>query len=115
LSDLRAALARSKARLDRLDYYPTPVDVSRVRVVVAPWLFRVPGFRRYQGYAFWRTIALARPDVSDDLVTHELCHIWQGQHRRWHVLYTWATSRYTSNPYELEARRAVVETRGRSD
>ena len=56
--------------------------IERVRVVVAPWFFRIPGFRRYHGYAFWRTILLKRrADVSDDLLTHELCHIWQGQHR----------------------------------
>jgi hypothetical protein len=106
----RAALERAKERLDRLDYYPDPVDIRRVRIVVAAWLFRIPGFRRYSGYAFWRTIVLERPDASDDLVTHELCHIWQGQHRRWHVLWAWATTRYASNPYELEARRAVRET-----
>ena len=50
-------------------------------------------------------------DFSEDLLTHELCHIWQGQHRRWHLLWTWATTRYARNPYELEARRAVAETR----
>jgi hypothetical protein len=111
LSDLGGALERAKARLDRLDYYPSPVDVTRVRLVVAPWFFRIPGFRRYAGYAFWRTIVVKRADVSDDLVTHELCHVWQGQHRPWHVLWTWATTRYAENPYELEARRAVAETR----
>ena len=98
-------------RLDRLDYYPEPVDLARVRIVVAPWFFRVPGFRRYSGYAFWRTIVLKRDDVSDDLVTHELCHIWQSQQRPLGVLWTWATTRYARNPYELEARRAVYETR----
>lgn len=107
----RAALERAKARLDRLDYYPAPVDIGRIRVLVAPWLFQLPGFRRYSGYAFWRTIVVKRPDASDDLLTHELCHIWQGQHRRSHVLWTWMTTRYARNPYELEARRAVDETR----
>ena len=87
------------------------MDVRRVRVLVAPWFFRIPGFRRYSGYALWRTILVRRPDPTDDLLTHELCHVWQGQHRRWHVLWTWATSRYPSNPYEHEARRAVAETR----
>ena len=105
-----AALERAKARLDRLDYYPSPVDIRRVRIVVAPWFFRIPGYRRYSGYAFWRTIVLKHADASDDLVTHELCHIWQGQHRAWHVIWSWATTRYTRNPYELEARRAVHET-----
>jgi hypothetical protein len=106
----RLALEQAKARLDRLDYYPAPVDIGRVRVLVTPWLFRVPGLRRYSGYAFWRTIVVRQPDAPDDLLTHELCHIWQGQHRRWHVLWSWATTRYERNPYEVEARRAVAGT-----
>jgi hypothetical protein len=112
--DYGAALARAKARLDRIDYYPTPVRTDRVRVVVARWFFRIPGFRRYTGYALWRTILLKRPDVSDDLITHELCHVWQGQHRPFHVAFKHLTTRYRSNPYEVEARRAVVETRARA-
>ncbi|MGH3078682.1 MAG: hypothetical protein ACRDPZ_10935 [Gaiellaceae bacterium] len=108
---IAGALARAKARLDRLDLYPEPVRIEKVRVVVAPWFFRIPGFRRYAGYALWRTILLKRPDASDDLLTHELCHIWQGQHRPLHVSFTHLTTRYRSNPYELEARGAVAETR----
>ena len=115
MAEPHAALAGAKARLDTLDYYPTSVDVSRVRLLVAPWFFRIPGFRRYSGYAFWRTIVVQQADPSDDLLTHELCHIWQGQHRRWKVLWAWATMRYASNPYELEARRAVAETRHQVD
>jgi hypothetical protein len=110
----RAALARAKARLDTLELYPEPVRLDRVRVVVAPWFFRLPRLRRYHGYALWRTILLKRPvgeGASDDLVTHELCHVWQSQHRRLHVLWTYATTRYRQNPYELEARRAVAATR----
>jgi hypothetical protein len=52
VADLAAALARAKSRLDTLDYYPEPVVVERVRIVVAPWFFRIPGLRRYRGYAF---------------------------------------------------------------
>jgi hypothetical protein len=111
VADHGAGLARAKARLDRLDLYPEPVRIEKVRVVVAPWFFRIPGFRRYAGYALWRTILLKRPDASDDLLTHELCHIWQGQHRPLHVTYAHLTTRYRSNPYELEARGAVAETR----
>jgi hypothetical protein len=106
----RAALERAKARLDTLDYYPEPVRIDRVRIVVAPWFFRIPGFRRYRGYAFWRTIVVRDARVSDDLLTHELCHVWQGQHRAVHVSWKHLTTRYRSNPYELEARRAVAET-----
>lgn len=110
-TSIAAALGRAKARLDRLDYYPDPVRIERVRVVVAPWFFRIPGFRRYAGYALWRTILLKQRDVSDDLLTHELCHVWQGQHRPVHVSFKHLTMRYRRNPYELEARRAVAETR----
>jgi hypothetical protein len=112
-SSLTAAVRRAKTRLDTLDYYPEPVRIERVRIHVAPWFFRVPGFRRYRGYAFWRTILLKAPGASDDLVTHELCHIWQGQHRALHVSWKHLTTRYRSNPYELEARRAVEATTGR--
>jgi hypothetical protein len=108
---LKDALERAKARLDRLGYYPEPVRLDRVRVVVAPWFFRLPRFRRYSGYALWRTIFFKSGSPSDDLVTHELCHIWQMQHRPWHVTFKHLTTRYRRNPYELEARRAVAETR----
>jgi hypothetical protein len=110
--EVRAALARAKARLDTLDWYPEPVRIDRVRILVAPWFFRIPGFRRYRGYAFWRTILVREPEPSDDLVTHELCHIWQGQHRALHVSWKHVTTRYSSNPYEIEARQAVAETGG---
>jgi hypothetical protein len=110
-TQLGAALARAKARLDSLDYYPEPVRTERVRILLAPWFFRIPGFRRYHGYAFWRTILVKSRNASDDLVTHELCHIWQGQQRPVHMSFKHVTTRYRSNPYELEARRAVAETR----
>ena len=69
-AERRAALARAKARLDTLAYYPEPVRIGRIRMLVAPWFFRIPGFRRYRGYAFWRTILVKEPEPSDDLVTH---------------------------------------------
>jgi len=104
-------LARAKARLDTLSFYPHPVRTARVRVRVAPWFFRIPGLRRYHGYALIRTILLRGGDASDDLVTHELCHIWQMQHRPVHVVLTYLITRYRNNPYEREARRAVELTR----
>jgi hypothetical protein len=105
------ALARAKARLDTLELYPEPVRVEGVRVVVLPLFFRLPKLRRYRGYALWKTILLRDPGASEDLLTHELCHIWQGQHRRRHMLWTYATTRYRQNPYEREARWAVEQTR----
>lgn len=108
----RERLERAKARLDRLDLYPQPVRVNGVRVLTVAWLFRLPYLRRFDGYALWKTILLRRPlaATSDDLLTHELCHVWQGQQRRWHQLLTYATTRYERNPYELEARQAVAAT-----
>ena len=110
----RPVLERAKARLDALDLYPSPVRIERVRVVVLPLFFRIPPFRRYRGYALWRTILLKCPPgagASDDLLTHELCHVWQGQHRRWHMVATYLSTRYVRNPYEREAREAVNQTR----
>jgi hypothetical protein len=110
VADFRAAVERAKARLDTLDWYAEPVRIDRVRVYVAPWFFRIPGFRRYHGYAFWRTILLKHEGVSDDLITHELCHVWQGQQRPLHMSWKHVTARYRSNPYEIQARRAVADT-----
>jgi hypothetical protein len=108
---VKEALERARQRLDRLDLYPQPVRLQGVRVVVAPWFFRLPGFRRYHGYALRRTILLRSPDASEHLITHELCHIWQMQNRPLHVIWAWLTHRYRNNPYELEARAAVEQTR----
>ena len=80
-------------------------------MLVAPWFFRIPGLRRYHGYALLRTILVRRKDASDDLLTHELCHVWQIQQRPLRVLVTYLTTRYARNPYEREARDAVARTR----
>src|SRR4051794_12591020 len=78
----RAAIARAKARLDRLSLYPTPVDVRRVRILHVPWLFRLPWFRRVGGYEAGAPIFLRRPleQTSQDLLVHEVCHVGQFQH-----------------------------------
>jgi hypothetical protein len=112
--ETRAALGRAKARLDRLDLYPRPVGLGGVRIVVLPWLFRLPRMRRYDGYALPRTILLRHPPgkgASDDLVTHELCHIWQMQHHPLRLFRAWLTAPYEENPFELEARAAAAGTR----
>jgi hypothetical protein len=107
----RERLERAKARLDQLDLYVVPVSLARVRVLVEPRLFRVPGFRRYHGYAFWRTIVVRDETASEDLLTHELCHVWQAQRRAFAQLWAWALYPYRSNPFEREARAAVAATR----
>ena len=105
----RGAIMRAKARLDRLDFYPRPVDVEKVRILHTPWLFRIPGFRRFQGYEVGPLILIKRPlhAVSDDLITHELCHVWQDQHRRWRMWTSYLYRGYKNNPHEVEARRAA--------
>ena len=107
----RAALERAKARLDVLALYPRPVDISRVRILHVPWLFRAPWFRRFDGYEMGPLILLRQPlsETSDDLITHELCHVWQDQDHR---LRMWASYLfgYADNPHEREARAAVGRT-----
>ena len=109
----RAALARAKARLDRLDLYPCAVSLRRVRIRVVPWLFRLPWFRRFDGYAVHGTILLRSAALLDngDLVTHELCHVWQLQHHPLRMPLSYVLRGYTGNPYEREASRATTETR----
>ena len=109
----RAALARAKARLDRLDFHPRPVSTARTRIWHAPWLFRLPWFRRFHGYNMGPLILLKRPlaETSDDLVVHELCHVWQDQNRRTRMWASYVFQGYQDNPHEVEARRAAAETR----
>jgi hypothetical protein len=109
----RAAILRAKARLDRLDFHPRPVDIAHVRILHVPWLFRLPWFRRFDGYEMGPLILLRHPiaDTSDDLITHELCHVWQDQHQRLRLWTSYLYRGYADNPHEIEARRAVAETR----
>ena len=84
-----------------------------MHVVVWPWFFRLPWFRRFWGYAAHYLIVLRAPvdEVGDDLVTHELCHVWQMQHHPVKMPLSYVWERYARNRYELEARRAADETR----
>jgi len=79
--------------------------------VVAPWFFRLPGLRRFDGYAFHSLILIRSADVSDDLVTHELCHVWQLQHRPFRMPLSYLGTGYAANQYERQARAAVEATR----
>jgi hypothetical protein len=108
-----AVLGRAAARLERLALYRRPLDTARVRILHVPWLFRLPWFRRFTGYNMGQLILLKRPlaDVSDDLVTHELCHVWQDQDHRARMWLSYLRRGYAQNPHEVEARRAVSETR----
>jgi len=105
----RAALARAGARLERAALYDEPLRLDRVRILHVPWLFRLPWFRRFAGYNMGHLILIARPlsDVSDDLVTHELCHVWQDQDHRLRMWLSYLVKGYAQNPHEVEARRAA--------
>lgn len=118
-----AAIERAWRRLEPLALYPHPIDLVRVRIRTTPWLFAVPWFRRFDGYTIWSTILLRLPldQMDDDLIAHELVHVWQGQHewvRLW-ISYVrpstfWGNrSGYWENPYELQARSAVEQTSAR--
>lgn len=108
-------LERSKERLDRLDFYPRPVSIRGVQVLTVPRLFRLPGMRRYDGYALpWTILLRDRPGTgtaSEDLICHELCHVWQEQHGRLWMWLSYLTAGYRHNQNEIEARRAVELTR----
>lgn len=107
----RESLERAKARLDGLDLYPRPVSLRHVRVFVCPWLFRLPWFRRFDGYALhWTILLRAEPEADDDLLVHELCHVWQMQHRPLAMPLSYLRTGYDGNPYEAEARQAVAST-----
>lgn len=117
----RQTIERAWRRIAPLALYPRPLDTSRVRILTAPWLFRLPWFRRFDGYTIWSTIVLRSHlhQADDELITHELVHVWQGQHewrRLWRSYMKPSTfwgdrSGYWENEYEREARLAVVRTK----
>ena len=104
----RQALARAKQQLDCVPLYPQPVSLRGVRIWIVPWLFRLPWFRRFDGYTAWWTILLrSRTHLADErLVAHELCHVWQLQHHPVRMPLSYLFQGYAGNPYEREAREA---------
>lgn len=110
--EARAAIERAKARLDRLALYPEPVRTRRVRLVTAPWFFRLPRFRRFNGFTCYSLILLRDPPgvAPDDLVCHELCHVWQMQHHPLRMPLSYLRFGYVRNPFEAEARCAAADT-----
>ena len=124
LRALHAELARQTAlleaierRLEALELYPRPLRRD-VRVVVWPWFFRVLWFRRYVAYALIKTIVLRETPAQyagrrgigrlEDLLVHELCHVWQTQHHPFRTALALVRYPYRENPYEQEARRAAT-------
>lgn len=82
------------------------MSLRGVRILVVPWLFRLPWFRRFDGYALHFTILLRHRRFVDDegLVAHELCHVWQMQHHPIRMPLSYLLIGYEHNPYEREAR-----------
>ena len=103
-----ATLTRAKATLDGLGFYPKPIDIAHVRILHVPWLFRLPWFRRFDGYEMGPLILLKHPlsQTSDALITHELCHVWQDQDHRLRMWWSYVRGGYANNPHEVEARQA---------
>lgn len=91
------------------------MQLRRVRVLVVPWLFWLPWFRRFDGYAAWPLILLRRPldagPGGDELLCHELCHVWQMQHHPLAMPLSYLTQGYEQNPNEVQARLATQLTR----
>jgi hypothetical protein len=108
-----ALLRAAKQRLDTLDLYPEPVRTRHVRVLSVPWFFRIPGLRRFWGYELGPLILTRRPleQAGTDLITHELCHVWQLQHRPVRLVLSYLWQGYRGNEHEIEAREAVRRTR----
>jgi hypothetical protein len=91
------------------------VQIEGIRILVTPWFFRLPWLRRFDGYALHGTILLRdAAGVDDDLIVHELCHVWQMQHRPVRMPVSYLLSGYWGNPYERQARAAVERTGGLS-
>jgi len=113
----RAALERARARLDTLDFFARPVRMRFVRLLSTPWLFRLPWFRRFDGYTMWDLILLRGPvaGASGDLVVHELCHVWQMQHHPIAMPLSYLRHGYAENPNEVQARLAAELTRPSAD
>ena len=114
-AEAKAALERARVRLDRLSLYPKPVRTKHVRIVTAPWFFRLPRFRHFDGFTAYSLILLRdRPGhgtASDDLITHELCHVWQMQHKPIAMPLSYLYQGYWKNQHEVEARKAAADTR----
>jgi hypothetical protein len=60
----------------------------------------------------WNLILLRgrRLMADEDLICHELCHVWQMQHRPVRMPLSYLRLGYARNPYEAEARQAAARS-----
>ena len=89
--------------------YPRPVSLRGVRIWVVPWLFRAPWFAASTGTRRgWTILVRSRAQLADEqLVAHELCHVWQMQHRPVPDLpVSYLVRGYAGNRDQREARDA---------
>jgi hypothetical protein len=105
----RAAAERAWRHIRGQALYPRPLQLERVRIIVAPLVFRLLWFRRFQGYTIWSTILLRQSlaESGPELIAHELVHVWQQQHG-WVRMWLSYLRGYEDNPYEIEARKAAA-------
>ena len=94
-------------------YGPAPQDHQVVYTTLhfeQPWTLE--NYLKVDGYAAWNLILLRRDvaESGDDLLVHELCHVWQMQHRPLAMPLSYVRQGYAQNPYEREARRAAADT-----
>ena len=70
----KAATERAWRHIEPHALYPRPLQLERVRIIVAPLVFRLPWFRRFHGYTIWSTILLRVPLewAGPELIAHEL-------------------------------------------
>jgi hypothetical protein len=87
------------------------VRIERVWLVTAPWFFRFPRVRHFDGFATHNVILIRSDDVPEGLIVHELCHVWQMQHRPIRMPLSYLGTGYQANQYERQARAAVDATR----
>ena len=76
-------------------------------------LFRSSLSGRFDGYEAGPLIFLRHrlDQTSDDLIVHELCHVWQSQHRMIRMALSYLWQGYADNRHEVEARYATAATR----
>ena len=84
--------------------------IERVWLVTAPWFFRLPRVRHFDGFATHNVILIRSDDVPEGLIVHELCHVWQMQHRPIRMPLSYLGTGYAANQYERQARAAVDAT-----
>ncbi len=105
--DITERLHEAADHLNGLDLYPRPLNVKKVRVHHAPWFFTMKHNKKYCGFAMHNRILFKEPldKVSEEVLRHELCHVWQMQNHPFKMPLSYLNYRrgYWNNPYEIEA------------